>query len=269
MEMIDRSTMKVIGICLAKDESDIIRTTVEHMLTQVDEVIVADNGSTDGTREILAGLPITLLDDPEVGHYQSRKTTNLAKVARNAGAEWVVPFDSDEIWYSPFGKIKDVLGELTPQWLVAPADLYDHVSTSLDDLSDANPVTRIGWRRRNPGMLPKVACRWREDLVIGEGNHGATYQGGSTIQPGLLVIRHFPYRSADQFCNKARKGAAAYAATDLPEEIGAHWRGYGAILKTFGEETLKGVYNEHFYSSDPANDLTLIYDPAFSAITFK
>lgn len=252
--------MSVIGICMAKDEADIIRTTVEHMLSEVDHVIVSDNGSTDGTREILETLPITVIDDPEVGYFQSRKMTDLARVARNHGADWVVPFDADEIWYSPFGTIKDILSELAPQWLVASAALYDHVSSSEDDESLA-PVQRIGWRRSYPGELHKVACRYRDDLVIQQGNHGAYYDGGGTQQDGWLVIRHFPYRSADQFVKKVRNGAAAYAATDLSEESGAHWRQYGRILEEYGEEALKEVFFTWFYLKDPKNTENVIFDP--------
>ena len=44
-----------------------------HLLAQgVDKIVVADNRSVDGTREILESLPVTVIDDPEVGYYQSK-----------------------------------------------------------------------------------------------------------------------------------------------------------------------------------------------------
>lgn len=253
--------MSVFGIAMVRDEADVIGPVVEKMLAQVDEVMVADNGSIDGTREILDSLPVIVMDDPERGYYQSRKMTILAQLAADKGATWVVPFDSDERWYSPFhDRIADLLEGLAPQWLTAGASLYDHVSTAIDS-SDPNPLLRIGWRRRESLPLRKVACRCRDDLVIEQGNHSASYAGGTTIFADNLIVRHFPYRSPEQFVRKVRNGAEAYRATDLPDNLGAHWRQWGDLLDAKGEEAVIAVFREWYWSSDPKSDPALIFDP--------
>ena len=247
---------------MVKNEADIIGPIVAHMLGQVDHVLIADNLSTDATPDILAASGAEMIVDDDPAYRQSEKMSALAARARDGGATWVVPFDADEIWYSPFGRIADVLPTFD-QYAVATAALYDHVPTGVDPIDD-NPITRIGWRRREPGALPKVACRTRPDLVIEQGNHGATYGRrwrGRRVN-NQLVIRHYPYRTAEQFVAKARQGGAALKLTDLPESSGAHWRQYAQIAETHGDEALEGVFYEWFHSDDPRADDTLIYDPA-------
>src|SRR5690242_17110689 len=106
------------AITMVKDEADIVATTVGVMLEQCDGVIVADNNSTDGTRDLLADLArqhktLTVLDDPEVASYQAKKMTNLAHFARERGATWAIPFDADEYWVCGWGRFADVLASHT------------------------------------------------------------------------------------------------------------------------------------------------------------
>lgn len=249
--------MSVVGICRCKDEQDIIAATVIHMHGQVDQVIVEDNGSTDGTAEILTGLDVDLLHDPTVGYYQSAAMTRLAAyAAQKYDATFVVPFDADELWYSPFGRIADVL-DARPDAGIFTAELFDHLSTDVDG-DDPNPLVRLGWRRRAATPLPKVAALARPHVTIMQGNHDAEY--GQRIS-GQLIVRHFPYRSPEQFVTKVRNGAAAYAATDLPEHVGKHWRDYGRLLDGGGPEALRNVYRTWFHSASPRTDGSLILDP--------
>ena len=239
----------IAAVSMVKDEADIVATTVGHMLGQVDHVIVADNGSTDGTREILEQLGAEVVDDPEPGYFQSRKMTDLACRTLAAGAEWVIPFDADEVWVTE-GRIAPLLEGLPPEAMIAEASVYDHVATGEAGLSP--------WRRTEVLPLRKVACRARPGLVIAQGNHGARYVDESPplTVTGQLEIHHYPHRSPEQMIRKARNGAAAYAATDLPETTGAHWRQWG----TLSDEQLREVFFEHYFSGDPEAD-GLVFDP--------
>jgi hypothetical protein len=242
---------------MVRNEADIIGPIIEHMLTQVDRIIVADNLSTDGTREILQSFPIQVIDDLEEGYYQSKKMTALAQIAREQGAQWVVPFDADEYWTTRTSQtIKQALKSLPPTVLVATADLWDHVATG-EDPDEPNPLKRIQWRRSIPVPLPKVACRVTREMVIEQGNHSATYPDTAwppTIK-NLLTVRHFPYRSVEQFLSKVQLGAAAYKATDLPDSMGAHWRQWGAILESEGEEAVAGIFRKFFWRHTPSEPI--------------
>lgn len=255
---------QVFGISMMKDEADVAYHTVMHMAEEgCDGIIVADNNSTDGTREELeraqadAPCPIIIEDDPEVGYYQADKMTRLAHRAADHGATWLVPFDADEIWYAEHA-LADVLRVQQGSVGVMHAALYNHFRTGLDT-GDAIPFRSMIWRQLNPGPLPKVAFRHKPSIRVLQGNHGV--EGTRGAAHAGLMIRHFPYRSWEHFKRKAENGAKAYEATDLPMEEGAHWRGYGEILARHGEGALKEVYDTYFDFLSPVNE-GMVRDPA-------
>lgn len=249
----------IVAVTMVKDEADVIETTVRHMCSQVDHVIVADNLSTDGTSDILATLPCEVMEDAEPGYFQSQKMTALATYARKRyNATWVVPFDADEIWQTvtPGRTVGEVL--MRSSATVAPAWIYDHVRTD-GDAEGLPPQLAMAYRRKDRPALHKVACRTAEDLVIEMGNHQATYTSRFTGAPtefGLIEVRHFPIRSVAQYRRKARQGAAALALTDLGEGTGTHWRHWNRL----SDEQLADAFLDHwFYSHE---DSRLALDPA-------
>lgn len=258
--------MTTIGVSMVRDEEDIVRAVVENMLRQTDGVVIADNLSTDRTREILDEMAlvddrVVVVADNDPAYTQSAKMTDLAHRARAMfGAEWIVPFDADEVWYSRFGKISEVLANVPPNHHVVPATLFDHVATGIDDPDVADPTERIQWRRDAPGVLPKIAARYRPDLVIEQGNHGAHY---AEFVPAsferLLTIRHFPYRSVEQLVRKVRNGADAYRAAGdrLSPDHGAHWRQWGDLLDSQGPGAIEALFREWYWRAAPRRPMMI------------
>lgn len=266
--------MSVAALMLVKDEADIVGHTVAHLLEHVDQVIVRDNMSTDGTRELLeqlaAGDPrVEFGDDLEVGYWQSRKTTALAMHARELGHDWVLPCDADEMWVCDGRPIRDWLLGIAPDVGIAVASLLNYMPTAVDVSPDAipSPFARIGWRQSQPAPLGKVCVRTWRGLEIHAGNHGASF-AGTVPTCGGLRINHYPWRSTEQFGRKVRNGARAYAATDLPEGTGAHWRMWGDPDAPDLEERAADHFRRHFWAPFPPNapgssdPRGLVYDPA-------
>lgn len=250
--------MSVCALMLVKDEADVIQHTIGHLLKHVDEILILDNGSTDGTREILAELPVVVINDPEVAYYQDRKTTALAQDALIRGHAWALPCDADEWWYAPDGRpISDYLAGVTPDVRIVTGRLFNHFPTDLDNPQIVNPFLRLGWRQRQHGALPKVCCRTAVDLRIGMGNHDASYADRAVTAPGL-ELRHFSWRTADQYVRKIKNGQTAYAATDLPDNVGAHWR----MFEGASDEDIADHFRRWFWLADPEGDDSMIHDPA-------
>jgi len=88
---------------LVRDEADIIEANIRtHASLGVDAFVIMDNGSIDGTREILSKLvkefEIIVID--EKGDYnQAKWMKQLATIAKKRlKADWVINNDADEFW---------------------------------------------------------------------------------------------------------------------------------------------------------------------------
>ena len=259
------ATEQVWAVTMVRDEADIIGATIEHLVDEgVDGIIVADNLSTDGTSAVLdqaatdSPVPVIVIEDNDLAYYQSAKMTALAARAHDEGASWIVPFDADVLWYTTGDRLAVELRAMRPAVQVVQATLWNHFATGLD-LDDPLPFRSMVYRHEDKGALPKVAFRWHPDAVIMQGNHEVVHPG--RIATSGVELRHFPYRSFEQFCRKARNGAAAYAATNLGNEVGAHWRQYGEILERHGEDALREVWSRWYCFLSPT-DGHMVHDPA-------
>jgi hypothetical protein len=254
--------MTVWAVGVVRDEADVIESTISRMLRQVDHVLVADNRSVDGSGEILRSFDrVTVVADPDPNfhpdHKQGRRTTALAALATQRGADWVVPFDADEVWVTRDGRrLGDILEELPESVFVARAEMLNHVITDRDPAGSDVPA-RMVYRRAEFHPYPKMACRTGPGLWIDSGNHSATYRGLANAGrvDGLLRVHHFPVRSAEQFARKI-----GFIAAGPPVELSRAKKAWVRILEEEGEDALMARFDEEHRFADP-DEAGLVLDP--------
>jgi glycosyltransferase involved in cell wall biosynthesis len=237
---------------MVKNEEDIVADSVLNLLEQgVDHVLVADNGSTDATAEILGTLaarhPVHVVSDPIVPYWQAEKISLLARAAVRGGAAWIVPFDADEIWRADEGTVAETLRATTAP--VVTATWWDYVPIAAGDGQSA--VERFPHRLREPAELRKVAFRANWLVRVNIGSHSVALPHASQV-PGLRVA-HYRFRSVDQMLRKARDGAAALRSSGLPASV-PYWLELADADEADAQRFLEALVSRPDVVFDPVAD---------------
>ena len=190
---------------MVKNESDIIGETIRNLRAQgIDHVLVADNGSTDDTVEVLRSENVHIVSDPIVAYWQAQKMSHLARVAVRNGASWVVPFDADELWKGDQGR---TIGESLRS---SSANLVEAAwwnFVALPENDSESVADRFPWRLPQPDDQHKQAfpANWLARCTMG--NHTTFVPGDRKVR--LLRIAHYRSRTTEQLLRKSADGTRA------------------------------------------------------------
>lgn len=212
---------------MVRDEADIVRAALEHALRQgVDQFIVTDNGSVDGTTEILEEFAargvLELRHDPVHRKQQSATVSAMASDAYTLyGADWVINADADEFWVAqqPERTVREVL-EATPT--AFQAFLVPVIDMTGAPAAAGGGVDRLRYRDgRTTEQLNAVGLRAHstpdavhigvEGITVTQGNHMVSLASNGSPAPGEgLEVLHLPWRSWAQYLRKVENAGRAY-----------------------------------------------------------
>src|SRR5438105_5972075 len=135
--------MRLAAVATLKNEIDIAEAFVRHTLAIVSELQVIDNGSTDGTLEVLRALAAQglALEITELGPIEKRQGERLTALLRRTRADFVFPLDADE-FLRPFSE--EELRSDKPIHL----DWQTFLPDEKDDETEPNPILRLRHRAR-------------------------------------------------------------------------------------------------------------------------
>jgi hypothetical protein len=263
---------QVWALMIIGSDDDIAGYTISHLLAEgidrilIDLVPVEDETATI-VRDLQARHPnqIEIFPSDSISIWGSRRMTTLANIAYERGVELMLPCDSDELFFSRNGN------SLTDEIRNGPGTVFScpvfmHLASAEDDATEVNPYRRMTNKQTTPLGLDKIFLRFNSKMEINEGNHGAKWLNGASV-PGsetAVEIRHFPYRSAEQFVKKVEVTERAMLATPgYPQGWGIHYRTYSDTLHRAGPDALKDWYRRWFHlGSSVSENQNFVIDPA-------
>jgi hypothetical protein len=207
--------VRIVLATVVRDEADVIDANLAfHLSAGVDFVVALDNGSSDGTTEILreyerAGV-LRLIRWPDADLRRADALTAVARLAATEhGADWVVSCDADQFCWPRGGTLREVLAAVPPRYGVLEAVRRIFVPRAETSETSQHFAERMIVRLAPQAALndpanpfraqSNVVYRAHEHVVVHAGSRGVTgipYRPLRTWHP--VEVLHFPLRSLEQ-----------------------------------------------------------------------
>jgi glycosyl transferase family 2 len=269
--------MRLVGIGTVKNEADIIESFVRHNLQRLDALVLIDDGSVDGTKEILhslevEGLDLVVLDWDGSGYEQSLKLSEILLVLTSRfDFDWIFTLDADEAIDCESRSTLEKSLQKVSQKGVATLPWHTYVPSGEDDHAQLNPFLRIINRKeRESPQYYKVAIPVNRlkitPVVIALGSQtarrSAVFHPLSMTVLEDVALAHFPVRTSEQLVSKAICGWLSMLAAGPGRPGGGfHWREMYEQFVDKGPPTPDEIERVARCYSGQRDDAKLIHSP--------
>jgi hypothetical protein len=207
--------------------------------------------------------------------------TNLASMAKDNGAQWVIPFDIDEIRHAHGKTLQEAFELLDQDGVDVYKALYTNHSITEFDQPGTSPFHSMQWKWNLP-TNHKSCFKFRDGdsfVRISNGNHLVQHNGwdiGANVKtvlddyghdkiifgPQLLEIRHFQWRSLDHFIKKILNAYESCKALGPGADLynGAAWAEHFIIYESEGLDGLVKFFQKNVLVTGGTG--SMINDPA-------
>jgi glycosyltransferase involved in cell wall biosynthesis len=226
--------MKTHGICLLKNEADIVAYSLGENLRWCDFIYVYDNGSTDGTMDRVQALarsepriiPFGTRNEPFLDSFRADVFNHFQD--RAAAGDWWCRLDADEIYV---GDVRDFLSKV-PRHLHLVWSIYLQFYPTEKDLPKLEAYEGQPPFDVTAENLPRYYLADYAEPKFFRHRPGLHWGGGSwpnhigLAAPEMLKHKHIQYRSPAQIETRlrTRREAAAHGHVGFPHSSETSWR---------------------------------------------
>jgi glycosyltransferase involved in cell wall biosynthesis len=226
--------MRIHGICLVKNEGDIIRHFLTRSAEWCDRIYIYDNGSTDGTweaaQETARKLPHIVLYRSEDKPFDDALRAEVFAHYRGDASrgDWWCRLDADEFYVDdPRAFLTSVPAKHHVVWTTHLQ--YYFTTADLERFSSADETAPPAMHADN---LPRYYIANGAEARFFRHRPGLVWAGGAwprhlgLVEPRRIRVQHFQYRSPAQIQRRldTRRAAAARGWQHFDHSLAPTWR---------------------------------------------